>query len=388
MRYLSQTLKQFASEKFVLLSGPRQVGKTTLALSWLENKQGLFLNWDVAEERERILSRDFLNPLTQDAFVFDELHKYNRWKSWLKGLYDKEHKRIEVIVTGSARLDIFQKGGDSLLGRYENLRLHPFTLGELVHGKILSPPKLWSEFVGTTEHNQEWEQLERRSGFPEPFFRDEDLQHKRWSVQRRSLLIQQDLRELSQIREVSLVEHLALLLRSRIGSPLSINSLREELSVAHDTVNSWIEILERLYFCYRIKPYHENLERSIKKERKLYLWDWSELSDPGSRFENMVASHLLKSIHLWNDLGHGEYDLCYWRDKEKNEVDFIVCEKGKPQLLIEAKHADEAISKSLLKLLSEFPNLPAFQLVNKPGVDREKGGVRVVSASKFFAGFV
>ena len=255
MRYLDKVLEQFADDKFVLLSGPRQVGKTTLAQDWIKNKNGISLNWDIPEDRERLLKPTFMKSVEAEALVLDELHKYARWKSWLKGLYDKKASTLKVLVTGSARLDVFQKSGDSLLGRYELLRLHPFSVGELSHGKLVAPPIDWLHLDGIEKGVQSaWRQLEARSGFPEPFFKDDELQHRRWSTRRRELLIREDLREITQIRTISLVEQLALLLPYRVGSPLSINSLREDLQVAHDTVSDWISALERLYFCFRISP--------------------------------------------------------------------------------------------------------------------------------------
>jgi predicted AAA+ superfamily ATPase len=389
-RYLSEPLKVFARDKFVLLSGPRQVGKTTLAQAWASRRKGksLYLNWDVPEHRESILKRDFLADPNLDALVLDEIHKYGRWKSWLKGLYDREGKRLEVVVTGSARLELFQRSGDSLLGRYESLRLHPLTVGELTHGEPTPPPKDWLRLEPREVPAELWTRLEKTSGFPEPFHKDDLLQHQRWSTRRRNLLIREDLRDLSQIRDLSLVEHLAILLPSRVGSPLSLNALREELQVAHDTIRSWIEALDRLYFCFRLSPYHRRISRSLTKERKLYLWDWSQVEDEGARFENTVAGHLLKAVHAWTDLGHGEFDLRYLRDKEKNEVDFVVTERNRPQALIECKLGEEKPAPSLLKLGAQLGRLPLLQLIKKQGVDRLRQNVRVVSADRFLAGLM
>jgi predicted AAA+ superfamily ATPase len=389
MRYLDKILEQFADDKFVLLSGPRQVGKTTLAKEWLKNKNGLSLNWDIPEDREILLKPTFMKSIETEALVLDELHKYARWKSWLKGLYDKKASILKVLVTGSARLDVFQKSGDSLLGRYELLRLHPFSIGELTHGTLVPPPKDWLN-LGSTEKSVHltWQQLETRSGFPEPFFKNDELQHRRWSTRRRELLIREDLREISQIRTISLVEQLAILLPYRVGSPLSINSLREDLQVAHDTVSDWLHALERLYFCFRISPYSKKMVRSLKKEQKLYLWDWSQLEDPGARFENMVASHLLKSIHAWNDVGYGQFELKYWRNLEKREVDFVVTNNQKPLVLIECKKTDTVPSEALLRLGTMLQEVPQIQLIDNEGYDKTKGLCRVVNAASYLAALV
>ncbi|HEY3245107.1 MAG TPA: AAA family ATPase [Phycisphaerae bacterium] len=393
MRYLTSILDEFAEQKFVLLSGPRQVGKTTLAKAWCQRQAAtgrntLYLNWDVPADRQAILAREWLRPLTIQALVLDEFHKYARWKSFLKGLYDQEGPRLQVVVTGSARLDVFQRGGESLFGRYEALRLHPFSIAELTRGGLVGPPQDWLALDPPEIDPKLWLQLERRSGFPEPFYRDDPLQHRRWSVRRRQLLIREELREISQIKELSLVEHLALLLPVRAGAPLSVNALREELQVAHDTVNSWLTALDRLYFCFRIAPFRRRITRSLTKEQKLYLWDWSAVADEAARFENMVASHLLKSVHAWNDVGYGEFDLRYLRDKEKNEVDFLVTNSHKPIVLLECKLTDETPSAALIKFGAHLGNVPRIQLLRRGGVDRLRSGTRVVSADRYLAGLV
>lgn len=385
MRYLLDPIREFATTKLVLLTGPRQVGKTTLAQAWLGETGGLYLNWDVPADREAILSRRFLAGPDPGALVLDELHKYPRWKSWLKGLYDRDAPYLPAVVTGSARLDLFQRGGDSLLGRYEQLRLHPFSVGELAHGRPVPPPSDWLAAGTAGDHAETWDRLEARGGFPEPYTRNDPRQHQRWSTQRRTVLVREDLRDISQVRELALVEHLALLLPGRVGAPLSVNALREELEVGHDTVTNWLELLERLYYCFRLKPYSRRIARGLKKERKLYLWDWSQIDTPGARHENMVASHLLKAAHAWTDLGYGEFELLYVRDKEKREVDFVLTNRRRPVVLIESKLSDERPTEALLRHRDQLGGLPAIQLVRVPGIDRPGRGVRVVSAARFLA---
>lgn len=207
-------------------------------------------------------------------------------------------------------------------------------------------------------------------------------------MRRRELLIREDLRELSQIRTLSLVEQLALMLPARVGSPLSVNSLKEELQVAYDTTKSWIDALERLYFCFRISPFSKKIARSLKKEQKLYLWDWSQLEDEGARFENMVASHLLKSVQAWNDVGYGQYELNYWRDQERREVDFLITDNKKPIVLFECKKSDTSPSASLLRLGEMLGGIPQVQLVATPDYDRHRNQVRVVSAPIYLSGLV
>lgn len=386
MRYLAKTIDEFSKSKMVWLSGPRQVGKTFLSKQWLQQKEkGLYLSWDAAADRTRLLRTDFLEKLQTSALVLDEIHKYLRWKSWLKGIYDKRSPLLEILVTGSAKLNVFHRGGDSLLGRYELLRLHPFSMGELTHGTLVAPPTDWLAIGGTPSYSA-WLQLDRCGGFPEPFTKDDPLQHRRWSSRRRDLLINEDLRELSQIHSLSLVEQLAVLLGHRIGSPLSLQSLREELQVSHDTVRLWVEQLERLYYCYRISPFHKKLSRALKKEQKLYLWDWSTIEDPGARFENMVASHLLKSVHAWNDLGYGDFDLQFMRDAQKREIDFVITERQHPVAFIECKYTETALSPSLVYIGQFFPSVPCIQLVHAANIDIRKDRYRVVSAASFLAG--
>jgi predicted AAA+ superfamily ATPase len=388
MRYLYPTVNEFASRKMVLLAGPRQCGKTTLAKAWLKEHKGSYLNWDIPEDRAKVLSKKFMADHASGFLVLDEFHKYSRWKSWLKGLYDRNSPELKILVTGSARLDIFQRGGDSLLGRYELLHLHPYTIGEIIHQSCVAPPKSWMKLK--TERNSldtTWNRLETFSGFPEPYHTANKLHYNRWATRRRELLLREDIRELTQIRQISLVEHLALLLPERVGSLLSINSIREEIQVAHDTASQWIEILERLYYCFRIRPYHKKISRGLKKEQKLYLWNWAEVQDSSARFENMVASHLLKSVQLWTDLGFGSFELCYVRNKEKVEVDFLIVRDSKPWVLIEVKEADTTPSSSL-KILGDqlSPEVERLQLVRHHDYDKVVGATRIVSASRLLTG--
>lgn len=387
-RYLSKYINEFAEKKLVLIAGPRQVGKTTLGQKWLPQTGGKYLSWDDPESRANILKRNFLESSQVNSILLDEIHKYPRWKNYLKGLYDKHRQRLHIVVTGSARLNIYQRSGDSLFGRYELLRLHPFSIGELTNGTTPPPPDNWLKIQALPTNREHWLNLTKFGGFPEPFLRADPLQHQRWSLQRRQLLIRQDIREISEIKMIDLVEHLYLLLPERVGSTLSVNSLREELQVAFNTVTNWLINLEHLYICYRLLPYHRKIARSLKKETKLYLWDWSQIQDVGARFENIIASHLLKSVHAWNDLGYGDFDLMYWRNKEKQEVDFVLCNHKKPIVLFESKVSDLSLSKSLSRLSSELGGIPAIQLIDKEGIDATMGNCRVVSADAYLANLV
>ncbi len=402
MRYCSALLRELAEEKYVLVSGPRQSGKTTLAKHWAEGEDGAYLNWDAPKDRETIRaifksSGTYL--LERRGLVLDEIHKHARWKQNLKGLFDTQQSlersdQARVVVTGSARLDTYKRGGDSLLGRYNQIRLHPFSVGELARNFAPPPPPPegdeWVKeqtdtraLASSVDVDELWHRLSQYSGFPEPYSKASLAHHSRWRLRRRDLVLREDIRDISSIRELSLVEDLALLLPERVGSLLSLNSLREDLGVAYDTVKSWIDVLERLYYCFRLRPFASKLARSLTKEAKLYLWDWTEIEDPGARFENMVGSHLLKTVHHWRDAGYGDYSLQYWRDKEKREIDFIVLLGRKAVAAIECKLADTLPSPALSRFAEHSPTTKTIQLVNSPNVWKRTHGTLVASASRW-----
>lgn len=379
MRSLGSPIEADIKKKFVFLSGPRQVGKTYLAKQIIEKMGGKYYNWDLSEDRQQIISKGFIHD---KLVVLDELHKYDRWKNFIKGIYDTYHENLMVLVTGSARLDIYRKGEDSLLGRYFPHHLHPLTIGEIVSpGKISAPEEVLNH-EPSSEKNAELESLMKLGGFPEPFYAGDEQTHNRWSMQRRELLVREDIRDLTNINLLSLIEHLMILLPQRVGSPLSTNSLKEDLQVAYNTVRSWLDTFERLFITFSIKPYVKKLNRSVHKEKKLYLWDWSQIKDDGARFENLVASHLWKAVSLWRDLGMGDFELWFLRDRNRREVDFCITKEMQPWLLIEAKLSETRASESL-DYFSNFFNVPAVQLLKSSGVEKKSGGILVTSASKW-----
>ena len=261
-RYLQPQIEADLARKMVFVAGPRQVGKTTLARSLPYAKTG-YLNWDVAEHRERILRREL--PVSK-LWIFDEIHKYRSWRGFLKGLYDGRLGGQRILVTGSARLDFYRHGGDSLQGRYHLLRLHPFSAAEL-----------------GLERPAELRQLLKLGGFPEPFLTGSAVEARRWSREYRTLLVREEVTSLERVQDLGNLELLILRLPELVGSPLSINALREDLQVSHKAVASWIDILERLYAVFRVPPFAGPKIRAVKKEQKLYHLDWSLVpADPAA----------------------------------------------------------------------------------------------------------
>jgi len=330
-RYLTGPVIDDLPEKMVFLGGPRQVGKTTFSLSLLgakNNHHPAYLNWDVTNDRERILRSEL--PAKQKLIVFDEIHKYARWRNLMKGFYDKRAKGAQFLVTGSARLDYYSKGGDSLHGRYHYYRLHPFTLPE----------------IGSFKKSDE-EALLKFGGFPEPFFKGNDRFSRRWRVERHRRIIHEDLRDLEQIREISLIELMLTFLPERVGSVLSVQNLRQALQVAHESTERWLTALENMYLIFRIAPFTAKKIRGVMKEKKLFFWDWSTVPDDAARFENMVASHLLKYCHFLEDTEGYAMELRFLRDTDGREIDFLVLKDGRPQFAVECKTGEKALSKRI-----------------------------------------
>ena len=359
-RYLENAVRADLEEKMVFLGGPRQVGKTTLSFRLLENgseSHPAYLNWDDVITRKMLLQGAL--PADEPLVVLDELHKYKEWRNLIKGFYDLNKSSRNFLITGSARLDYYRRGGDSLQGRYHYHRLHPLSLAEL----DASPKR------------EDLEQLLRYGGFPEPFLKGNARHWKRWQRERRARVIQDDLIGLEQVKEVSQLDLLADLLPLRVGAPLSINNLRGDLSVAFETVDRWICILENLYYCFRIAPYGLPRLRAMKKEKKLYMWDWSLCEDEGARFENLVASNLLKYCHRLEDQEGDRMELRFLRDSQKREIDFVVLRDGKPEFAVECKSGERSLSRNIT-YFSERTPIPSFYQVHKGTRDYEIAGAR------------
>ncbi len=356
LRYLSDHIQSCLIKKMVFLGGPRQVGKTTLSLNYLSPpniKNPAYLNWDRVSDKKLILTDQL--PLNYKTLVFDEIHKYKNWRNLVKGLYDKNKDDHQFIVTGSARLDYFRKGGDSLLGRYRHFRLHPFTLNEL----------------NTNPSKTDLNLLLKFGGFPEPLFEQNEDSHRIWQNERLHRVVSEDLRDLQNIKEISLVLLLAELLPTKVGSPLSLKSLEEDLQVSQPTVDRWVKSLSDLYYCFLISPYGAPKIRAVKKLQKLYLWDWSQVENPGSRFENLVASHLLKYCHFIEDTKGYKMELRYLRDTDLREVDFVVLKDKKPIFAVECKSGDKQLSPHI-KYFKERTQIPEFYQVHLKDKDYGK----------------
>lgn len=369
-RYLAPSIRSDLERRMVFIGGPRQVGKTTMALGLLgrgvDESHPAYFNWDSAEDRKKLLGGQL--PPGERVLILDEIHKYSRWRNFLKGLYDKQKSHYRFLVTGSARLDYYRRGGDSLLGRYHYLRLHPLSLREV-------DPECHAKTVQT---------LLAFGGFPEPFFAANPALHRRWLRERHQRVLQEDLRDLEHVKEITLLEELLGHLPVCVGSPLSLPSLKNLLGVAHETVDRWVGIFDRLYLCFRIPPFGSKRIRAVRKEQKLYFWDWSTIPDPGPRFENLVASQLLKYCHWVEDTeGHG-MELRYLRDTDKREVDFVVVRDGRPEFAVECKTGERSVSASAAYFKERLP-IPAFYQVHLGTQDfvHASTGIRVLPFHAF-----
>lgn len=391
--------RELSAEKaMVFLAGPRQAGKTTFARSIARGfPNHVYFNWDLVTHKRLLLEKPtFFQELDRtDAsvplVVLDEIHKYRRWKNYLKGVYDQFHADYKFLVLGSGRLNLFQRGGDSLAGRYFPFTLWPFTLGELSRGKIS-----FEEFLGNPLHlgsdassGETWAQLSALTGFPEPFSSGKEAFYRRWSKAYHSQLVREDIRNATEIRRIDETEILFDLLPSKVGSPLSMDSLARDLQVSFNSIRDWLDVFESFFLTFRLSPWTRKISRAITKEKKLYLFDYAAIDSPAARFENMVALELLRAVSNWTEHGRGDFGLHYLRNKEKEEVDFLITKNRAPFLLVEAKLSEEQAAPSLLRFQSRL-EVPAVQLVNKPKVFKllanQRQRLLVGSAADWLAG--
>lgn len=388
IRAIEGTIRDDLNKKMVLLSGPRQCGKTTLAKSLFSNKKSTYYNWDVLTHR-RLLQQGQLETNTT-YWIFDELHKYHRWKNWLKGIYDLEHKNHSILVTGSANLRVYSRGGDSLQGRYFAHHLHPFTLREVTGRPAISDLDmipLLDESPKAADRSL-LDALLLFGGFPEPFVSHSKTHADRWRLSYSEQLIRDEIRNLESLKDLDRVELLFDRLTETVGSVLSINSLREDLEVAFKSVKSWIDVFDNLYATFRIAPFGTPRIKAVKKEQKLYFWDWSRIEDPAKRFENAIAAHLLRLVDWARDTQGQKWELRYFRDINGREVDFIILRNAKPWMAIEVKSSETSVSPHLKYLLERVKIPHAFQVSLDSKTDWKTEpingtAIRMTSATRF-----
>jgi predicted AAA+ superfamily ATPase len=386
-------------QQMAFLSGPRQVGKTTIShqlQSTVSNTR--YFNWDSVKDRSILLGsyEGITEGLGVEALlsqlplvIFDEVHKYKNWKNFLKGFFDNYKGTLNIFVTGSAKLNVFRRGGDSLMGRYFLYRVHPLSTAELLRTEL--PKQCWS--APKELDRAQFLALLKYGGYPEPFVKQDDLFYHRWQNLRLEQLFREDVRQLSQVQDIAQMELLAYQLQYQAGQLTNYSNLATKIRVSEPTIRRWIQLMESFYYCFTIKPWSTNIARSLIKEPKLYLWDWSLVQDEGAKIENFVAGHLLKAVHFWNDIGFGKFDLYYLRDKSQREVDFIMTKDRQPWILIEVKSSEkESLSKNLIYFKEQTKAPYAFQLAfNAPYVEVDCSTIeetKIVSMQTFLSQLV
>jgi uncharacterized protein len=398
-KYYKNIWADFNKEKeMIFISGARQAGKTTMAKDIAsEEPVSLYLNYDVPENKTKILTQPtFFEEIDRKKsdrplVILDEIHKYKEWKNYLKGFYDGFADEFRFLVTGSGRLDLNRKRGDALAGRYLHFHLFPFTVGEISSPTIR---QVASEILRELPEQNNvardlWETMFQVSGFPEPCLKGTSLKYRRWAHSYHSQVIRDDIRNEFAVRQIDTMEALYSLITNCVGSPFSASNQANTLKISHNTVSSWLAIFEQFFLVFKLRPYSKKITRSLVKEPKIYFYDYCRIQDEALRFENMVAVELSRAVTLWTDFGFGEYQLWYLRNKEKQEVDFLVTENTQPLFMVEAKFSDVAVSPNLIKFQNAL-NVPAIQLVHQKNVARkiknEKNVVIVASAADWLAG--
>lgn len=371
-RYLDDRVQADLARKMVFLTGPRQVGKTTLSRHLVAQQGGQYLNYDVPADRAMILHQRW-SPQAP-LLVLDEVHKMPGWKSWLKGVYDGKPASQQLLVTGSARLDTFRQSGESLAGRFFGLRLHPLSVRE------------WCEQTGA-QPDAALTHLLERGGFPEPCLAPDNEQAERWRRQYFDGLVRNDVLEFSRIQEVGAIRLFAQLLRSRVGSPLSLASIARDLAVSPATLKKYLDILEALFIVFVVRPYHDNIARAVLQSPKVYFYDTGLVEgDEGLRFENLVATALLKQVQWQHDVQGKEAGLHYIRTKDGAEVDFALSEKNQLTQLVECKLSDEKPHRALLRFAQEQAPVQAVQVVRNARHSYALGSIQIAAAPDYLMG--
>jgi len=386
------------------ITGPRQSGKTTLARHFLSlnDSQDLYYNWDLREVRDTYKSdySFFESPMRAIQshgllpwICFDEIHKMPKWKNILKGYYDKYENDCRFIVTGSARLDWFRRSGDSLAGRYFLFRLNPLTLSEVAGFAHLEPSPdegaltfIERKLSRGAARQDLLDQLLHYSGFPEPFLKADETFYRRWQRDMVDYLTREDVRDLTRIMAVEHIATLMQIMPDRVGSPLSLNALTEDIETSYTTVKNSISAMQLTYALFLITPYHQRIARAVKKEKKAYFYDWGRALDPAKRFENYVAVELKTMIDLWHDKGIGDFELMYVRTRDGKETDFLILRNGQPWCLFEAKLQDDVIARHHFDQANALGNIPFLQITSRNQVFKKQDSRFFrISASRFFA---
>ena len=371
-RYLDDRIRQDLAKKMVILTGPRQVGKTTLSQQLLAEMPGSqYLNYDVVAHRAIIMAQTWRQSAS--CLVFDEIHKMRDWKSWLKGVFDGRRPDQQILVTGSARMDTFRQSGESLAGRYYKLRLHPFSVRE------------WTEHVGPNPHVS-LSHLMERGGFPEPALAANIADANRWRAEYYSGLLREDILEFSRLHEVNTMRLFVEMLRSRVGSPLSLASMSRDLNVAPMTLSRYLDILGALFIVFVVRPWHHNVARATLKAPKVYFYDNGMVhGDAGLRFENLVACHLLKKVQWIQDTQGEQVGLHYIRTKDEAEIDFALSREDTLSHLIECKLSDTKLHRALARFSEQWPQAKAVQLVRECAVESQIERVQIRDAAPWLA---
>ena len=362
-RYLTENIIEDLNEKMVFLGGPRQVGKTTAAKELVaRNIKSSYYNWDRISDRTAALRGEWVPDYK--LIILDEFHKHSKWKTWIKGEFDTHKDIYQFLLTGSARLNIFRRGGDSLQGRYHYYTLHPFSIAELMNSKTAVKPMQELVF-NESSHDEEFNALFDFGGFPEPFLKQNRRFLRRWHMEKTERFFSEDIRELTFIKDFGNLALLADILPDKTSSILSINSLAEDLQVNFRTVANWLDTFEQFYYCFRIPPFQSKKIAAVRKEKKLYLWDWSAIENDGQKLENFIAYHLLKFCNYLYSYEGYDIALSFLRDSTGKEVDFIVTFNNKPWFSVEVKNSDSTISKNLYYFRDKLSIPFNYQVVKK-----------------------
>lgn len=354
-RYLTKYIQEDLDKKIILVTGPRQTGKTTLS-KMLKNNFDYF-NFDNLDDRLSLQKKSW--DRSKELVIFDELHKLKNWKSWLKGVYDTEGMPPSILVTGSAKLDTYRKVGDSLAGRFFQFRMHPLDLKEI--NTFLTPENLEDEL----------DKLLIFGGFPEPFLNGTIRFYNRWKKSHLDIILKQDLIDLENVQQIIQIETLIQLLKNSVASPVSYSSLARDLQCSDKTIKRWLTILENMYVIFKVPPFHKNIARAIQKTPKFYFYDTGQvIGDSGIKLENTVACALQKEIHFREDCFGETRKLYYLRNKDGKEVDFCITTDDNPSLMVEVKWKDGNLNPNFEIFKKFFPQIKMIQVTKE--LKREK----------------